>query len=570
MRSKKKKIRSKKKKIMISKKIMRSKKNKSIGGSGGLLFKQKNELEGDKLCERLSGNEFLKKCKIILIVGHGALLYDKLKIDKNKIKIIVPLKSKKVWIDPYKTGPESKLKLKLFITEIKKILSIRPQPSGDDLLKILQIKLNYIMVEKIKEIEVEEEDKRIGNILKEITGTADSVTANEVATVNEEAKAKQRLILEGHMPLVNRGLVNEHGIVIEFTLYEEPKDMEIKLLGHGGEVAKTKTVDKKYPDTNYILGFTKDGKSQPIQPSKDAKIKLSSLLEALNNDEQIRMAKEAVTMTTEKLNKRKAQLAARNGILNGAFAPLYNDAVKEHEAAVAALAEAEEEKIIIPLICLEEKSSGIVKVVEEGVTSILGENQKFDDDNTPKTPRQVYNGRERLQPGKAQMQKGRKTSPFKMTPGKFIGEGEQTQATGDSNVWPKEEVVHPTQEQEQEQQPLTLLELFDSSSPPPSPVPRGAWEQTKALLKPREALLHKGLSSPPLWKRVAERKAANSASRLRLTRSKSEGSVTTDVPSSGSGSESSLKRSRSSSINAEINRDAMLTRRPKPPGLTLP
>merc|ERR1712100_522323 len=98
-----------KKKNKIKKKENNSIK-KNIGGSGGL-FKQKNELEGDQLCKQLSSNEFLKKCKIIVIVGHGALLYDKLKIDKNKIKIIVPLKSKKVWIDPYKTGPESKLKL---------------------------------------------------------------------------------------------------------------------------------------------------------------------------------------------------------------------------------------------------------------------------------------------------------------------------------------------------------------------------------------------------------------------------------------------------------------------------
>ena len=497
------------------------------------------------------------------------MLYDKLKIDKNKIKIIVPLKSKKVWIDPYKTGPESKLKLKLFITEIKKILSIRPQPSGDDLLKILQIKLTDIMVEKIKEIEVEEEDKRIGNILKEITGTADSVTANEVATVNEEAKAKQRLILEGHMPLVNRGLVNEHGIVIEFTLYEEPNDMEIKLLGHGGEVAKTKTVDKKYPDTNYILGFTKDGESQPIQPSKDAKIKLSSLLEALNNDEQIRIAKEAVTMTTEKLNKRKAQLAARNGILNGAFAPLYKDAVKEHEAAVAALAEAEEEKIIIPLICLEEKSSGIV-VVEEGVTSILGENQKFDDDNTPKTPRQVYNGKERLQPGAAQMRMGVDTSPWQMTPLTF--RGEETPAKGDSNV-PKVEVVHPTYE------PLTALQILGSSKPPPSPVPPG--DPITPLIKTRkQKKTHNGLSSPPGWMAVAEasakaeavakaeREAAKTAWNLRLFRSMSDKSFTN---SSGSGSSLKRTRSNASSMSSaeRLTINAEETWEPKPPALKL-
>ena len=511
MRSKKKKIRSKKKKIMISKKIMRSKKNKSIGGSGGLLFKQKNELEGDKLCQRLSGNEFLKKCKIILIVGHGALLDEKLEIGKNKI--IVALNKKKRWIDPYKTGPESMFKLGLLREEISKILKTTPaQYDSEKLLNELKEKLNKIMKVKIDEIENEGEDSIYFNKLQKITGERTAKKAAEVATEKDEEEANRQVILARPMTLVNRGLVNEFGIIINFTVYENPNDMEILLVGAEGQIAKKKTEDQIYADTNYILGFTKDGESEAIQTIEDTKIKLSSLLEALNNGE-------------------------------------------------------EEEKIIIPLICLEEKSSGRVKVVGEGVTSIFEDN--------PVTPREIYNGRERLQPGQAQMQKGPKTSPFQMTPGKFIGEGEQTQAMGASNnLFSKEEVL-PTQEQEQEQQPLTLLELFDSSSPPPSPVPRGAWEQTKALLKPREALLHKGLSSPPLWKKVAERKASNSASKLGLTRSRSEGSLTTEMPSSGSGSESSLKRSRSSSINAEINRDAMLTRRPKgasvrPPGLTLP
>ena len=94
-------------------KIIRSKKKSRKGGALGSL----TELDqGEKLYKALSRDEFFKKCKIIVIVGHGALLPEKLKSENQKI--IIPLNRKKKWIDPYKTGPESMVKFKLLSSEI--------------------------------------------------------------------------------------------------------------------------------------------------------------------------------------------------------------------------------------------------------------------------------------------------------------------------------------------------------------------------------------------------------------------------------------------------------------------
>ena len=359
-------MRSKKNKRMRSKKNKRmsSKKNKSLGGAG--LF-QKNKLEerGDKLCKSLSSNEFFKKCKIIVIVGHGSLLDEKLKIDKNKI--IIPLNRKKKWIDPYKTGPESMVKFKLLREEIKKILQNQGDGEEGEILKRVQEKLNEIMQEKVKKIENEAEDLRFGEILMEMTGEETVEAAELVATDELLEEVNQRLILEHSMPLVNSGYVNENGIVIKFTVYDEPKDMEIVLLGGDGDASQKKKKEKKYADTNYILGFTKDGKSDTIQTIEDTKIKISTLLEVLNKGDEV-----------------------------------------------------EEEKIIIPIICLVEKSTGIVTLVD-GVNSMFAGTDAFEDGGDLGTPRSVYNARLRVQPGEAEKQMGFSPSPLKLR-----GEDEKT------------------------------------------------------------------------------------------------------------------------------------------------
>ena len=201
----------------------------------------------------------------------------------------------------------------------------------------------------------------------EMTGEETVEAAELVATDELLEEVNQRLILEHSMPLVNSGYVNENGIVIKFTVYDEPKDMEIVLLGGDGDASQKKKKEKKYADTNYILGFTKDGKSDTIQTIEDTKIKISTLLEVLNKGDEV-----------------------------------------------------EEEKIIIPIICLVEKSTGIVTLVD-GVNSMFAGTDAFEDGGDLGTPRSVYNARLRVQPGEAEKQMGFSPSPLKLR-----GEDEKT------------------------------------------------------------------------------------------------------------------------------------------------
>ena len=185
--------------------------------------------------------------------------------------------------------------------------------------------------------------------------------------------------------MVERDLVNEHGSIINFTVYKEPKDMEVLLLGKKGRVAQKKEKEQKYADINYILGYTKEGveiHTREIQTTYDTKIKLSKLLEVLNEGEQV-----------------------------------------------------ERKKIIIPIICLEEKSNGIVTVLDKENTLFQGEFNENEDD--PTTPRGIYKKGERVQPD---MLMGASPSPFKLTPDKY-GEGSMGQKSMSSPpVWMKKNV----------------------------------------------------------------------------------------------------------------------------------
>ena len=369
-------------------KIIRSKKKSRKGGALASLASLTEIDQGEKLYKALSRDEFFKKCKIIVIVGHGSLLPEKLKSEKQKI--IIPLNRKKKWVDPFKSGPESMEKYKLLKNEISVIL----EKGGEDeiILERVKGKLNEIMREKLMDIENEEKDERYGQLLMEKTGKNTVNNAIEIASNEIIEEVERELITQDSQVLVERELVNEHGSIINFTVYKEPKDMEILLLGKKGRVAQKKEKEQKYADINYILGYcvgdigsTKEGEilTREIQTTYDTKIKLSKLLEVLNEGEQV-----------------------------------------------------ERKKIIIPIICLEEKSNGIVTVLDKENTLFKGKFNENEDE--PTTPRGVYKTGERVQA--EDMLMGASPSPFKLTPDKY-GEGSMVKKSMSSPpVWMRKNV----------------------------------------------------------------------------------------------------------------------------------
>ena len=96
------------------------------------------------------------------------------------------------------------------------------------------------MREKLIDIENEEKDERYGQLLMEKTGKNTVNNAIDIASNEIIEEVDRELITQDSQVLVERDLVNEHGSIIDFTVYKEPKDMEIILLGKQGRVAQKK------------------------------------------------------------------------------------------------------------------------------------------------------------------------------------------------------------------------------------------------------------------------------------------------------------------------------------------